>query len=92
MSNRDTFIASVKTAAVVKVASDLANEVVRQTTIEAQRCGYTLQTGNYTNLLAAYVSAQKTAVAAGLLAEMNRQVAVQTAKDVLRNTGDLGPV
>jgi hypothetical protein len=94
MSNRDTFNASVKTAVVVKVATDLTNTVVQQTTINAKCAdvGYNLQTGNYANLAAAVASANKAAVAAGLLAEMTKQMAIHAAKDTLRSTGDLGPV
>jgi hypothetical protein len=54
MSSRDTYIASVKSAVATKLANDLADEVSRQTTIDAQLSGvgYTLQSGSYSSLKA----------------------------------------
>jgi hypothetical protein len=94
MSNRDTFNASVKTAAVAAQATGVTNAITQQTTISAKCAdvGYNLQTGNYANLAAAVANANKAAVAAGLLAEMTKQMAIHAAKDTLRSTGDLGPV
>jgi hypothetical protein len=93
MAPRDTFIAAVATAAKTKVATDLQTEMVRQSTINAAGCdvGYNNVSGNYANLKAACDSATKAALAAGIAAEAARQIAVTNARDVLRNSGDLGP-
>jgi hypothetical protein len=91
MSNRDTFNASIKTAGATKLASDLTNEVARQTTIDAQRAGYTLQTGSYSALKAAYDSAAKAKIAADIAAEAAKNASIMVARDTLRDTGDRAP-
>ena len=52
MTARTTFEASVKTAAVAKVASDLADATLTQETINQSgvNVGYNLQTGSYSAL------------------------------------------
>jgi hypothetical protein len=94
MTSRTTYEASVKSAAATKISTELANEMTRQTTIDASNsvAGYNLQTGNYANLAAAHATARKQAVVNGLAAEAARQIAISNARDTLRATGDVGPV
>lgn len=93
MTARDTYIASVKTAAVTKAATDATNIMTAQVTIDASNTvvGYNLQTGNNANLLAA----QRTAIAQLAInraaAEQAKQAAITVARDVLKNTGDTAP-
>jgi hypothetical protein len=89
---RTTYEASVLAAAKVKLASDLANEVTRQTTIDGSNtaAGYTTQTGTYSTLKAAHDSAAKAKLAADLAAEQTRQASLAAARDTLRDTGDRG--
>jgi hypothetical protein len=93
MTARDVYIASVKSAAATKVSTELTNEVTRQTTVDANNSvvGYNLQSGNYANFAASHATARKQAVVNGLAAEAARQIAISTAKDVLRDSGDKGP-
>jgi hypothetical protein len=93
MSSRDTYIASVKSAVATKLANDLADEVSRQTTIDAQLSGvgYTLQSGSYSSLKSAVDSAKKTALANGLLREQMKQASLMVARDLLRDSGDRAP-
>jgi len=93
MTARTTYEASVKTAAAIKISTELTNEVLRQTTVDASASvvGYNLQTGNYANFAAAHATARKQAVVNGLAAEAARQIAISTAKDLLRDAGDKGP-
>jgi hypothetical protein len=93
MTARDVYIASVKSAAATKVSTELTNEVTRQTTVDANNSvvGYNLQSGNYANFAASHATARKQAVVNGLAAEAARQIAISTAKDLLRDSGDKGP-
>jgi hypothetical protein len=89
MSNRDTYIASVKSATAAKVATLTANETSRQETVNASgvNVGYTLQSGNNANLLAAVKSANQAKRDADFAAEHARQVAIGIARDTLRTGG-----
>lgn len=91
MTARTSYEFSVKTAPATGAVT-LADEVSRQTTIDAQLsvAGYTLQTGTYSTLKAAYDSAAKTALANGIAREQSKQAALALARDVLRDTGDRG--
>jgi hypothetical protein len=93
MTARDVYIASVKSAAATKVSTELTNEVTRQTTVDANNSvvGYNLQSGNYANFAASHATARKQAAVNGLAAEAARQIAISTAKDLLRDSGDKGP-
>ena len=92
MTARDTFNASVKTAAVVQVAAVTAAQTSFQETINASGCnvGYNLQTGNYANYLAAVKAANAAKIAAVHAAEAVKQTTIAAAKDTLRATGDVG--
>lgn len=94
MTARDTYASSVKSAETSKVASLTVNETTKQTTIDASKSvvGYTLQTGNYANLASAVATANAAKVTADRLAEHNKQVARDTARDILRNSGDFAVV
>jgi hypothetical protein len=93
MTARSVYEAAVKAAAATKVATEIMNETVRQTTIDASNtvAGYNLQTGSYANLKAAHVAAAAKALSAGIAAEAARQIAITNARDTLRATGDVGP-
>lgn len=89
MSNRDTFNASQVTAASTKVATVAAAVTAAQETINASGCnvGYTLQTGNYANLLASLKAATIAKANTLFAAEHAKQVAINVARDTLRNGG-----
>ena len=93
MTARTTFEASVMKTGNVQNASLLANETTRQVACDAQNSvvGLVLQNGN-----AAYVSAVKNAniakVANDFAAEQTKQASRDAAREVLRSTGDVGPV
>lgn len=92
-STRDTYNTTVRNAALTQVATSVTNEITRQTTIDAAKSavGYTLQTGTYSTFAAAVANANKAAVAAAILAEHNKQVAISNARDLLRDSGDKAP-
>lgn len=93
MTSRDTYNASVKSAATSKTVAVLAAETAQQETINASGCnvGYTLQTGNYANFAAAVKAANAAKIAALNAAETAKQMAIHAAKDTLRAAGDFGP-
>lgn len=93
MTARDTYNATVTSAALTKAATLTLNEMTRQVTIDAKKSviGYTLQTGNTANLLAAVASGNAAKIANDTAAEITRQGAVMVAADTLKNSGDKGP-
>jgi hypothetical protein len=88
MTARDTYNASVKTAAATQIATLIAAEATKQTTIDASNsvAGYNLQTGNYANFNAAMIAANKARWKATFDAEHAKQVAIGAARDLLRST------
>ena len=93
MSSRDTYTASVKSAAVTQIAAVVSAETARQETINASGCnvGYNLQTGNYANFAAAVKAATIAKTAAVTAAEQAKQAAIAGARDTLKSSGDLAP-
>ena len=94
MSNRDTYASTVKAAEAVKVATVIAAETTKQTTIDMSKSvvGYTLQTGNFANLDAATKAANTAKLNSVFAAEQAKQAARDAARDTLRAAGDFGPV
>jgi hypothetical protein len=94
MAPRDTYIASVATAAKTRVATDLTNVVAFQATVDAQQANVGL--GSYVSNNASLVTATKNANAALLaarIAETAAQMAsMDAARETLRATGDLNPL
>lgn len=92
MSARDTFQASVKSACQAQVATLITAAATKQETINASgvNVGYTTQTGNYANLAAAVKNANQASWLATFNAEHAKQVAINNARDALRDTGDKG--
>jgi len=89
MTARDTYISSVQSAHATKTATLSANETTRQATIDAKLSvvGYTLQSGNNANLLAAVSSANQAKRDADYAAEQAKQASIAAARDTLRNAG-----
>jgi hypothetical protein len=90
MTARTTYEASVKTAESAKVATLIAAETTKQTTVDASLSvvGYTLQSGNYASLAAAVKSANAAKLNSVFAAEQARQAALAAARDTLRDSGD----
>lgn len=95
MSARDTYNASVASAASVQAASVAAAQTAAETTIDGSlsAVGYNLNSGAtaYATLAAAIkasIIAKRNALQA---AEMAKQASIAAAKDTLRTTGDTGP-
>jgi hypothetical protein len=94
MSARTIFEAAVKNAVTSTIPTAVNNEMTRQEAINAAGCGsgYNLQTGNYANLLAAHVSAQKAKILADNQIEAQKQASLGAARDALRVASDFGPL
>jgi hypothetical protein len=96
MTARDAYQASVASAEKTKVATNQANALAAQETIN----GSGVNAGTNPALGVAAGSALDTATrnsnatlaAARMKAEHDKQVAIQAAKDTLRATGDLAPL
>ena len=95
MTARDTYTASVKSALATAVAAKVSNAVVAQTTRDASGCNLGILVATNSTNFAAFDTATRNAnaayYAAQILAEHNKQIAIQNAKDILRGTGDLAP-
>lgn len=93
MTARDTYVSTVKTAAMTQTQANLLAEMTKQVTIDAQKTvvGYTLQSGNYSNLATAIKNAVNGSTASLLSNEQAKQTTINGAKDTLKSTGDLGP-
>lgn len=93
MGARDTYISSVKTAEITKAATNSANANAAQETINASgvNAGNPTGRGAGSALMTATANANAALAAARLLAEHNKQVSIQAAKDTLRSTGDVAP-
>jgi hypothetical protein len=89
MSNRDTYIASLKTAAQTKRDAVAAAVTTKQVTIDAARSvtGYTTQTGSQATLDAAIKTANQGFWDSSFAAEQAKQAAIAVARDTLRNAG-----
>lgn len=94
MSNRDTYGASVASAAAAKTATVATAVSAAQTTIDAALTvvGYTTQAGNYATLLAAVKAAAIAKANSLFAAEQTRQATIAVARDTLRNGGDVAAV
>lgn len=88
MTVRDTYQASVKTASVAKVASNVVNANTHQESINAVgvNIGANPQLGVTAAHQATIMTANETYNANKQNAEMVKQVAIQAAKDILRQT------
>jgi hypothetical protein len=93
MTARDTYQASVQSAVTKQIASINSAHTVFQETVNASgvNVGYTLQSGNYGNFAAAVKNANTARIAALQAAEHAKQVAINAARDTLKNSGDNGP-
>jgi hypothetical protein len=92
MTARDTYNATIASAAKTKVATELTNAMTQQEAINQSgvNVGYTLQNGNYANFATAVANANKARLAADYAAEAAKQASHALARDTLRAT-DLGP-
>jgi hypothetical protein len=93
-SGRDTYTATVKTAAVTATTATTAAQTAFQETINQSGCnvGYTTQAGSYANFLAAVKAATAAKLAAVNAAEQAKQATIAVARDTLRTAGDVAPV
>ena len=94
MTARDTFVSSVAAAEAAKASTKAAAITTHQVTIDAANSvvGYNHATGNNTALRAATAAANAAKLEAFANAEKAKQASVAVAKDVLRSTGDKGPM
>jgi hypothetical protein len=96
MTSRDTYNASLKSAAATKTVSLTANEIARQTAVDAQTSvvGYRpgVSLGSSSNLEAAVKTANQAKWDADFAAEQVKQAAHAVARDTLRAAGDLAPL
>jgi hypothetical protein len=94
MTNRDTFQASVKTAATTQASAVDAAFAAHHAAIDAvtSTIGYVPGTGNNATLQSTIATANKAKLDALAAAEMAKQAAQSKAKDTLRATGDIGPM
>lgn len=93
MTARSSYEASVKSAGQTAITTLIAAETTKQETIAASgtNVGYTHQSGNNANLLAAVKAAAQARWLATYNAEQAKQAALAVARDTLRATGDLAP-
>lgn len=93
MTARDTYVSSVKTAATTQSAAVQSAVVTAQETVNISGVNNNNnpQRGANAAAVTAIANAGKALIAALQLAEMNKQVSVQSAKDTLRSTGDTAP-
>jgi hypothetical protein len=94
MTARDTYAASVKSAAATKIATLTANETAKQESINGSGCnvGYNTINGNYTNFNNAMQAAIVAKRNADYAAEVVRQAAADAAREALRAVADYGPL
>ncbi len=92
MTARDTYAASLATAEAAKIATLISAETTRQTTIDAQLSvvGYHpgVSTSSSASLESAVAAANKARWAATFNSEHAKQVAINIARDTLRDGGD----
>ena len=93
MTARDTYVAAVVSANLTKAATNVANSNTAQETINASgvNAGNPTGRGAGSAVMTATANANAALAAARVLAEHNKQVAIQAAKDTLRSTGDTAP-
>lgn len=93
MTARDTYQTTVKATGPTKTATITANQTTAQETINANgvNVGYTTQSGNYANFATGVKNANQAKRDADFKAEHDRQVAINVARDTLRDSGDKAP-
>jgi hypothetical protein len=94
LTARDTFHNSCVAGEQAHVASSLANQITYQTSIDASKTvvGYNLQNGNFANFDSATRNANAALVANRAATESAKMAAWDAAREVLRASGDFGPL
>jgi hypothetical protein len=85
---RQTYAATIASAAITRAAANLQAEMQKQVAIDAQRSvvGLKLQNGN-ASLVTAIATANAAKVATDIANEQSQQATVEVARDTLRNAG-----